>query len=242
MPFYRRILLKLSGEALSGSQGHGIDSKLIESISQEIVQVHQTGTQIGIVIGGGNFVRGSTVSNQGMDRVAGDHMGMLATVINCIALQNSLEHLGVVTRVMSAIDVPAVAESYIRRRALRHFEKNRIVLFGAGTGNPYFTTDSAATLRAIETKCDIIMKATKVDGIYDRDPMKYPNAIKHEELNFTEVINNQLAVMDTSSIALCRENNMPILVFDMTKPGNFIRAASGEKIGTMVTASKENSK
>ena len=233
---YKRILLKLSGEALAGKSGFGVDPNIIRSISEQIYEVHQLGIQMGIVIGGGNIMRGISASEGGIDRVAGDHMGMLGTVINCIAMQNALEKLGAFTRVMSAIRMTSVAEPFIRRRAVRHLEKGRIVLFAAGTGNPYFTTDSAATLRAIETNCDVIMKATKVDGIYDKDPKKFSDAKKYESLNFTDVINQQLAVMDTSSIALCRENNMPILVFDMLEKGNLLKAAKGERLGTMVTA------
>ncbi len=233
---YKRILLKLSGEALAGGQGTGIDTHILQSISKQIVEVHKLGIEVGIVIGGGNIIRGLSASGEGIDRVAADHMGMLGTVINCIAMQNAIEQNGVNTRVMTALNMRAVAEPFIRRRAVRHLEKGRIVLFGAGTGNPYFTTDSAATLRAIEINADIIMKATKVDGIYDKDPVKFSDAVKYEALNFTQVINQQLAVMDTSSIALCRENNMPILVFDMNKEGNLLKAAKGEKLGTIVTA------
>jgi uridylate kinase len=231
---YKRVLLKLSGEALTGEQGYGVDPVYLENISKQIFQVHRHGIQIGVVLGGGNIVRGMAVSRTGIERVAGDYMGMLATVINCIAMQNTLEKLGADTRVMSAIHMPAFAEPYIRRRAIRHMEKNRIVLLAAGTGNPYFTTDSAATLRAIETRCDIIMKGTKVDGIYDKDPVKHKDAILFESLDYTEVINRQMAIMDTSSIALCRENNMPLLVFNMTVPGNLVKAALGEKLGTIV--------
>ncbi|MFC1585100.1 UMP kinase [Fibrobacterota bacterium] len=238
-PHYKRILLKLSGEALSGNQKSGLSPEYLQNISAQIYDVHRKGIQIGVVIGGGNIVRGLSATETGMERVAGDHMGMLATVINCIAMQNFLERLGAETRVMSALHVPAVAEPYIRRRAVRHLEKNRIVLFAAGTGNPYFTTDSAATLRAIETNCDIIMKGTKVDGIYDKDPAKHKGTIMFKQLDYTEVINRQLMVMDTSSIALCRENNMPILVFNMTKQGNLLLAASGKKLGTIVKAKEE---
>ncbi len=231
---YKRILLKLSGEALVGNKGFGVSPEVIKDISRQVVEVHNTGIDIGIVIGGGNIVRGVNASEEGIDRVAGDQMGMLATVINCIAMQNSLERLGSQTRLMSAIHIPEVAEPYIRRKAVRHLEKRRIVLFAAGTGNPYFTTDSAATLRAIETNCDIIMKATKVEGIFDKDPVKFPDAIMYKSLNYTEVINRQLKVMDTSSIALCRENNMPLLVFNMTVPGNLIKACMGGQLGTFV--------
>ncbi len=233
---YKRLLLKLSGEALAGTQEAGVDYATIQKIAKEVSEVYHTGVQVGIVIGGGNIVRGATLSTYGFDRVAADHMGMLATVINCLAMQDALEKLGIFTRVMSAIKMSSVAELFIRRRAVRHMEKGRIVLFAAGTGNPYFTTDSAATLRAIETNCDIIMKATNVDGIYDRDPRKDKQAIIFEHLSYTDVINRQLKVMDTSAIALCRENNMPIMVFNMNVAGNLVRAAAGEKIGTLVTS------
>jgi len=192
--------------------------------------------RVGVVIGGGNIVRGAKLSEYGFDRVSADHMGMLATVINCLAMQDALEKQGIFTRVMSAIRMEALAEYYIRRRAVRHLEKSRIVLFAAGTGNPYFTTDSAATLRAIETGCDIIMKATNVDGIYDKDPNKHKDAVRYDQITYTEAINRQLKVMDTSAFALCRENDIPILVFDMNEPGNLVKAARGEKIGTLVTS------
>ncbi len=233
---YKRILIKLSGEALAGNSESGIDPETIRSISQEIAEVYRMGIQVGLVIGGGNIVRGAKLSALGIDRVSADQMGMLATVINCIAMQDALEKLGIFTRVMSAIKMSEVAELYIRRRAVRHLEKERIVLFAAGTGNPYFTTDSAATLRAIETNCDVIMKATNVDGIYDSDPRTNSGAVRFEHLTYTDVINRDLKVMDTSAIALCRENNMPILVYNMKVPGNLVRSASGDRIGTLVTA------
>ena len=233
---YKRILLKLSGEAFAGNLEGGIDPDIIRSIAEEVAQVYQSGIQIGIVIGGGNIVRGATLSKVGFDRVSADQMGMLGTVINCLAMQDALEKLGIFTRVMSAIKMSTIAEFYIRRRAVRHLEKGRIALFAAGTGNPYFTTDSAATLRAIETNCDIIMKATNVDGIYDKDPNKFTDAVKYDSITYTEAINGQLKVMDTSAFALCRENNIPILVFDMNVPGNLVKAATGQKIGTLVTS------
>lgn len=233
---YKRILLKLSGEAFAGGLDSGIDPATIRSIAEEVAQVYQTGLQIGIVIGGGNIIRGATLSEFGFDRVSADHMGMLATVINCLAMQDALEKLGIYTRVLSAIKMSALTEFYIRRRAVRHLEKGRITLFAAGTGNPYFTTDSAATLRAIETNCDIIMKATNVDGIYDKDPRKHADAVRYETISYTEAINRQLKVMDTSAFALCRENNIPILVFNMNEPGNLVKAARGEKIGTLVNS------
>jgi uridylate kinase len=231
---YKRILLKLSGEALAGEKGYGVDPKILGDISDEIIRIHQKGVQIGIVIGGGNIVRGVQASAQGIDRTAADQMGMLATVMNCIAMQDALEKRGAFTRVMSAITMDSVCEPFIKRRATRHLEKGRIVLFAAGTGNPYFTTDSAATLRSVEIGADVIMKATKVDGIYDADPFKNPNAKKYNTLNFTQAINEQLGVMDTSAIALCRENNMPILVFKMGD-GNLEKVIAGETIGTLVT-------
>jgi uridylate kinase len=231
---YQRILLKLSGEALAGTKGHGLDPKIVGDISDEIIRVHQMGVQVGIVIGGGNIVRGVQASSQGIDRTAADQMGMLATVMNCIAMQDALEKRGVYTRVMSALRIDSVAEPFIKRRATRHLEKNRIVLFAGGTGNPYFTTDSAATLRALEIGADVIMKATKVDGVYDKDPVKHADAVKFDHITYTETINRQLAVMDTSAIALCRENNLPILVFEMGN-GNLERAVRGESLGTLVT-------
>lgn len=231
---YKRVLLKLSGEAFAGESDGGIDPETIRAIAEEVAQVYQSGVQVGVVIGGGNIIRGATLSKFGFDRVSADQMGMLATVINCLAMQDALEKLGIFTRVMSAIKMSSIAEFYIRRRAVRHLEKGRITLFAAGTGNPYFTTDSAATLRAIETNCDIIMKATNVDGIYDKDPNKHKDAVRYETITYTEAINRQLKVMDTSAFALCRENNIPILVFNMNVPGNLVKAARGEKIGTLV--------
>ena len=233
---YKRVLLKLSGEAFAGEKDGGIDPETIRSIAEEVAQVYQSGVQVGVVIGGGNIIRGATLSKFGFDRVSADQMGMLATVINCLSMQDALEKLGISTRVMSAIKMSSIAEFYIRRRAVRHLEKGRITLFAAGTGNPYFTTDSAATLRAIECTCDIIMKATNVDGIYDTDPNKHKDAVKYETITYTEAINRQLKVMDNSAFALCRENNIPILVFDMNVHGNLAKAARGEKIGTLVTS------
>jgi uridylate kinase len=231
---YKRVLLKLSGEALAGSKGFGVDPIIIKQISDEICRVHAKGVEIGIVIGGGNIVRGVSASEQGIDRTAADQMGMLATVMNCIAMQDALEkNTGVQTRVMSALKMDKVCEPFIKRRATRHLEKGRIVLFAAGTGNPYFTTDSAATLRAIEIGADVIMKATKVDGIYNADPMKDPNAVKFEKIAYTEAINKELKVMDTSALALCRENQMPILVFKMGD-GNLERVIEGDVLGTLV--------
>ncbi len=232
---YRRILLKLSGEALAGKQGFGLDAETLSGIAKDIAEVFKSGIQIGIVMGGGNFIRGSQVSAQGLDRVTADQMGMLGTVINCLAMQDVLERHGLFTRVMSAIRVTSVCEPFIRRRAIRHMEKGRVVLYAAGTGNPYFTTDSAATLRAIETGCDIIMKATNVDGIYDKDPRKHSDAKMYHHLTFQEAINQNLNVMDTSAFALCRDNNKPILVFNMNVPGNLVKSALGHDLGTLVT-------
>ena len=233
---YKRILLKLSGEAFALDHGFGISPDYVRFISKQIIEIHKLGIQIGLVTGGGNFGRGISASETGIERVSADYMGMLATVMNSIAIQNTLEQMGAHTRVMSALSMPTIAEPYIRRKAIRHLEKGRIVLFAAGTGIPYFSTDSAATLRAIETNCDIIMKGTKVDGVYDKDPVMNNDATKYDVMNFTEVINKEIAVMDTSSIALCRENNMPILVFNINTKGNLVKAAIGEEIGTLVKA------
>jgi uridylate kinase len=232
-PAYQRILLKLSGEALAGEKGYGLDPKIVGEISDEIIRVHQLGVQIGIVIGGGNIVRGVQASAQGIDRTAADQMGMLATVMNCIAVQDALEKRGAYTRVMSALAIDSVAEPFIKRRATRHLEKNRIVLFAAGTGNPFFSTDTAAALRANEIGADVIMKATKVDGIYDKDPMKHTDAVKFDQITYTDAIARGLAVMDTAALALCRENSLPILVFHMGE-GNLERVIRGEVLGTLV--------
>lgn len=236
---YQRILLKLSGEALAAGQGSGIDAQLVSRVAREVAQIHALGTQVGIVVGGGNIIRGGVASGQGIDRVAGDHMGMLATVINCLALQDALEKAGLQTRVTTAIRMDSIAEPFIRRRAIRHLEKGRVVLFAAGTGNPYFTTDSAAALRAIEIHADVLLKATKVDGIYDADPAKVPTAKRYEGVTYREVLDKELKVMDTAAFALCRENSMPILVFDLFAEGNLMKAVNGEKIGTIVNSKGE---
>ena len=233
-PKFKRILLKLSGEALRQNSELEIDPQVVGRIAEEIKTVKDTGVQIGIVIGGGNIFRGLSASARGMDRVAADHMGMLATVINSLALQDALEKLDVPTRVMSAVRLEAMAEPYIRRRAIGHLEKGRLCIFAAGTGNPYFTTDTAAALRAIEIKADAIIKGTKVDGIYNADPMKDENATKFDEISYTEVINQQLRVMDATAFTLCRENKLPILVFKLLEKGNLLKVVSGEKIGTIV--------
>jgi len=231
---YKRILLKLSGEALMGSKQYGIDSERLEQYTYEIKKVKDRGIEVAIVIGGGNIFRGVQSENVGIDRVQGDYMGMLATVINAMALQSSLEKAGLFTRLMSGIKIDAVCEQFIRRRAIRHLEKGRIVIFGAGTGNPYFTTDSAASLRAIEIEADVVMKGTRVDGVYTADPEKDPKAIKYSNITFQDVYKKGLNVMDMTAFTLCQENNLPIIVFDMNKPGNLLKIIQGEEIGTLV--------
>jgi uridylate kinase len=231
---YKRILLKLSGEALMGEQGHGIDPAVVVMIADQIKTIQGLGVEVGLVIGGGNIFRGVAGATKGMDRVTADHMGMLATMINALALQDALEQHGVETRVMAGIDVPKVAESYIRRRAMRHMEKGRVVIFGAGTGNPYFSTDTAAALRANEIDAEVVMKATNVDGIYTADPKKDPNATKYETISFQEVLEKNLKVMDAAAISLCRDNQLPILVFNMMAPGNLLAAVRGDVVGTLV--------
>jgi len=231
---YKRILLKLSGEALAGKQGTGINTAVIKQIAADVAEAHKAGIQIGLVIGGGNIFRGVAASAEGMDRASSDYMGMLATVINSLALQDALEKAGVPTRVQSAIAMAEIAEPYIRRKAIRHLEKGRIVIFGAGTGNPFFTTDTAASLRAMEINAEIIMKATKVDGIYDKDPVKNSDAKKFDDISYIEVLNRGLQVMDSTAISLCMDNKLPILTFDLMKPGNILKAAMGERIGTLV--------
>ena len=235
-PFYKKILLKLSGEALMGDQEFGISSDVITSYAKQIKEIVDLGVEVSIVIGGGNIFRGISGAAQGVDRVTGDHMGMLATVINSLALQNSIEKLGVPTRVQTAIEMPKVAEPFIKRRAQRHLEKGRVVIFGAGTGNPYFTTDTAAALRAIEMETDVVIKATKVDGIYDKDPVKYPDAKKYETVTYNEVLAKDLKVMDATAISLCRENKLPIIVFNSLDEGNLKKVIMGEHIGTTVLA------
>ena len=235
-PFYKKILLKLSGEALMGDQEFGISSDVITSYAKQIKEIVDLGVEVSIVIGGGNIFRGISGAAQGVDRVTGDHMGMLATVINSLALQNSIEKLGVQTRVQTAIEMPKVAEPFIKRRAQRHLEKGRVVIFGAGTGNPYFTTDTAAALRAIEMETDVVIKATKVDGIYDKDPVKYPDAKKYETVTYNEVLAKDLKVMDATAISLCRENKLPIIVFNSLVEGNLKKVVMGEHIGTTVVA------
>ena len=231
---FKRILLKLSGEALMGSQQFGIDPVRLEQYTKEIKRVKEAGIQLAIVIGGGNIFRGVQAVQSGIDRVQGDYMGMLATVINAMALQSALEKDGVVTRLMSGIKIDQVCEQFIRRRAIRHLEKGRIVIFGAGTGNPYFTTDSAASLRAVEIEADVVLKGTRVDGIYSADPEKDPSATRFSKITYQDVIRNGLNVMDMTAFTLCQENKLPIIVFDMNKPGNLLKIVSGENVGTLV--------
>jgi uridylate kinase len=232
---YKRVLLKLSGEALAGDQGHGIAGEVLNTISAEIATLQQTGCEVAVVVGGGNIHRGVAGATTGMDRSTSDYMGMIATVINSLALQDALERRNVYTRVMSAIAMQEVAEPYIRRRAVRHLEKKRVVIFAAGTGNPYFTTDTTAALRANEINAQLIMKATKVDGIYDKDPMKFKDAKKFDRLSYMDVLNTEIKVMDSTAITLCMDNNMDIIVFNMFEAGNIARVVLGEKIGTIVT-------
>jgi uridylate kinase len=234
MPPYQRILLKISGEALAGANAFGLDPERVRSLAAEVAEVVRAGVQVGLVVGGGNFFRGVAAAAQSMDRVTGDHMGMLATVINALAFQDALERQGVPTRVMTAIQMHQVAEPYIRRRAIRHMEKGRAVIFAAGTSNPYFSTDTAATLRGLEVHAQVVAKATSVDGVYDKDPKKFPDAIKYAEVSYTEVLSKALGVMDASAVAMCRDNNMPIVVFNLRASGNIMRMAMGETIGTMI--------
>ncbi len=233
-PAYKRILLKLSGEALAAGQGFGVDNTRVHEIAAEIADVYKLGVQIAIVVGGGNFYRGVAEQAKEMDRVSADHMGMLATVINALALQDALEKQSAWTRVMSAIEMHEVAEPFIRRRAIRHMEKGRVVVFAAGTGNPYFSTDTAASLRAMEIHADAILKATKVDGIYTADPMKDKDATKFEKITYMDILRRGLKVMDTTAIAMCQENKLPIVVFDLNKHGNILRVVMGENVGSLV--------
>lgn len=236
-PAFRRILLKLSGEALMGGQNYGIDTGFARSVALEIKAAYELGVEIAVVVGGGNIFRGVSSSAGNMDRAAADYIGMLATVMNAVVLQDALEKLDVFTRVSSAIDIPQLAEPFIRRRAVRHLEKGRVVIFAAGTGNPYFTTDSAAALRALEIRAEVIMKATKVDGIYSADPVLFPDAVRYDKISFQEVLEKRLKVMDSSAISLCMDNNLPIMVFNMNTPGNIIKAVCGDlTVGTLVTA------
>ncbi len=233
-PVYKRVLLKLSGEALQGSQESGIDPKVIARVAVEIKQIIDLGVEVAIVIGAGNIFRGAGLAEAGMDRVTGDHMGMLATVMNCLALQDGIEREGPSCRVMSALSIHQVCEDYVRRRAIRHLEKGRVVIFGAGTGNPFFTTDSAGALRAIEIEADVLMKATKVDGVYDCDPMKNPDAKRYETLSYEDVLVKNLQVMDATAIVLCKEQNMPLRIFNLNETGDLVKAITDKSIGTSV--------
>ncbi len=231
---YKRILLKLSGESLMGKKGFGIDHNVLNFFATEVKKVHDIGVQVGIVIGGGNIYRGLSANDQGIDRVTGDQMGMLATVINSLALQNAIEHNGVYSRLMSAIHMEEIAEPYIRRRAIRHLEKGRVVIFGAGTGHPYFSTDTAASLRAVEIEAEVIIKGTRVDGVFDSDPEKNPNASKFEHITYLDVLKKNLRVMDLTAVSLCQENNLPMVVFNMDVPDNLLKLVEGEKVGTII--------
>jgi len=234
-PVYRRILLKLSGEALMGGQGFGVDPVGARRIAQEVHEIQQFGVQVAIVVGGGNFIRGVAASAHGIDRVVADHMGMLATIINALALQDALEKLGSFTRVVTAIEMREIAEPFIRRRVIRHLEKGRVVVLAGGTGNPYFSTDTAAALRAMEIKAEVILKATKVDGVYDADPQKVPGAKLYDRISYLDVLSRGLAVMDTTAISMCMDNSLPIVVFNLNVPGNLKRVVLGEKVGSLVT-------
>ena len=235
-PVFKRVLLKLSGEAFQGPQGFGIHDETVAKIARELKEVYELGVQCGVIVGGGNIFRGRTADPKGMDRVTADHMGMLATVINALALQDALEKIGVATRLMTAIEMHQIAEPFIRRRAIRHLEKGRVVIFAAGTGNPYFSTDTAAALRAMELKAEVILKATRVDGIYDADPEKVATARMFDRISYLDCISKSLAVMDTTALSLCMDNGMPILVFNLTVPGNIKRVVVGEKVGSVVTS------
>jgi len=234
VPKYQRILLKLSGEALAGEVAFGVDPARVKSLASEVAEVSYAGVQIGMVVGGGNFFRGVSAAASEMDRVTADHMGMLATVINALALQDALETLGAPARVLTAIEMRQVAEPYIRRRALRHLDKGRIVIFAAGTSSPYFSTDTAAALRALEIHAEVIGKATRVDGVYDQDPLKYPDAVLYRNISYLEVLSKSLAVMDATSVAMCRDNRMPIVVFNLNVPGNIMAMSMGEPVGTLI--------
>ena len=234
MSQYKRILLKLSGEALAGGAAFGINAARVKELAAEVAAVAATGVQVGLVVGGGNIFRGVAAAAQKMDRVTADQMGMLATVINSLALQDALEQIGVYTRVMSAIEMHEVAEPYIRRRAIRHLEKGRVCVFAGGTSNPYFSTDTAATLRALEIRAEVIAKATRVDGVFDKDPLQFPDALMYREVSYLEVLSKSLAVMDATSIAMCRDNKLPIIVFNLNTSGNIMRMAMGEPVGTLI--------
>ncbi|HMN49868.1 MAG TPA: UMP kinase [Ignavibacteriaceae bacterium] len=236
---FKRVLLKLSGESLMGKQGFGISAEVLDFFSEEVKKVHDVGVQLGIVIGGGNIYRGLSASTQGIHRVTGDQMGMLATMINSLALQNAIEKIGIPTRLMSAIKMEEIAEPYIRRRAIRHLEKGRVVILGAGTGHPYFSTDTAASLRAVEIGADIIVKGTRVDGVYDSDPEKNPEAIRFDKISYLDILKNNLKIMDLTAVSLCQENDLPMMVFNMDIPGNLLKLVKGENVGTYIN--NENS-
>lgn len=238
-PKYRKVLLKLSGEALQGEKGYGISAEVLETISDEIVEVNKLNIELAIVIGGGNIFRGIAGASKGIDRSTGDYMGMLATVMNALALQDSLEKKGIHTRVQTALNIEQVAEPYIRRRAVRHLEKGRVVIFAAGTGNPFFTTDTAATLRALEIGADLILKATKVDGVYDKDPLEHKDAVKFKELSYMEVLKKELKIMDATAISLCMQGNIPIIVFNLFENGNIKNVIMGKEIGTIVRSDRD---
>lgn len=237
---YKRVLLKISGESLKNDNSNGIDFKIMDRIANEIKEVSKWGVEIAIVIGGGNFWRGVNASELGMERVAADYAGMIATIINAVVLQDALEKKGVITRVQSAINIQEVAEPFIRRRAVRHLEKKRVVIFACGTGNPYFSTDTAAALRALEIDAEVLFKATKVDGVYDKDPVKFEDALKFDNLSYLEVIQKGLKVLDSTAATLCMDNEIPLIIFDITKPGNIKKALSGEKIGTLINRGSKN--
>jgi uridylate kinase len=234
VPQHKRILLKLSGEALAGKAGSGIDGERVRTLAAEIAEIAKAGVEIGLVVGGGNIFRGVSAAAKSMDRVSADHMGMLATVINALAFQDALEAAGAASRVMTAIEMRQVAEPYIRRRAIRHLEKGRVAIFAAGTSNPYFSTDTAAALRALEIRAELLAKATRVDGVYDKDPLKEPDAKLYREISYTDVLTRSLAVMDATSVAMCRDNRLPIVVFNLNTPGNIMRVAMGEAAGTLI--------
>jgi uridylate kinase len=231
---YKRVLLKLSGESLTGDKEFGIDHKVLDFFSAEVKKVHNAGVQVGLVIGGGNIYRGLSANDQGIDRVTGDQMGMLATMINSLALQNAIEKSGIYTRLMSSIKMEEIAEPYIRRRALRHLEKGRVVIFGAGTGHPYFSTDTAASLRAVEIQADVIIKGTRVDGVYDSDPEKNPSAFKFDKITYLDILKKNLRIMDLTAVSLCRENNLPMIVFNMDVEDNLLKLVKGESVGTLI--------
>ncbi len=231
---FKRVLLKLSGESLMGNQGFGISADVLDFFANEVKKVHDVGVELGIVIGGGNIYRGLSASNQGIHRATGDQMGMLATMINSLALQNAIEKKGIHTRLMSAIKMEEIAEPYIRRRAIRHLEKGRVVILGAGTGHPYFSTDTAASLRAVEIGADVIVKGTRVDGVYDSDPEKNPDAVKYDKISYLDILKNNLRIMDLTAVSLCQENNLPMMVFNMDVPGNLLKLVMGEEVGTYI--------